>query len=224
MLFRFFSPTRLKKIAAVTGIRNRLVDLLFLALGAGFFAGCGSIFTHDIPRFGIGGHYNEGKEQFLRGRGGDMDKAIAALDSVVNDDPTYKDSLTLLGRAYYNKGNYEVARQVLQRALLVNKEDEIAWLALGLAQLRLGEDEKGIETLQGAITLISKVSRSGYRGFPNWDSKGLVRSYIARSVVDVRKGPGAKASLIRNIETLLARIDDEENYQKQITGIQGRQP
>jgi len=192
-----------------------------LAFGAGSLPGCNP-FTSDIPRFGTGGHYAEGREQFMRGRGGDMDKAVAALDSVVRDDPTYRDSLTLLGRAYYNKGNYEIAKQILQRALLVNKEDEIAWITLGLAQLRLGEDEKGIETLQGAITLVSKVSKSGYRNFPNWDSKGLVRSYVSRSVVDIRKGAEAKPNLIRDCETLLARMDDEENYQRQTTGFQRR--
>jgi len=198
------------------------IGLLLLALSGGFLTGCGDFFHQNIPRFGIGGYYNEGREQFLMGRGGNMDKAVTALDSVVRDDPTYRDSLTLLGRAYYNKGNYEVARQILQRALLVKKDDEIAWIALGIAQLQLGEDEKGIETLQGAITLISKVSQSGYRNFPQWDSKGLVRSYISRSVVEIRKGPEAKASLIRNCETLLSRMDDEENYQKQVTGFQGR--
>ena len=151
-----------------------------------------------------------------------MDKAVTALDAVVRDDPTYRDSLTLLGRAYYNKGNYEIAKQILQRALLVNKEDEIAWVALGLAHLQLAEDDKGVETLQGAITLVSKVSRSGYRNYPNWDSKGLIRSYISRSVVDLRKGPEAKAGLIRDCETLLSRMDDEENYQKQTTDFTRR--
>jgi hypothetical protein len=106
----------------------------------------------------------------------------------------------------------------------VNKDDEIAWMALGLAQLRLGEDEKGIETLQGAITLISKVSKSGYRDFNEWDNKALVRTYISRSAVDVRKGTEAKASLIRNCETLLARMDDEENYQKQTKDFNRRYP
>jgi tetratricopeptide (TPR) repeat protein len=195
---------------------------LLFALSSGILTGCGGMFTDNLPRFGIGGHYNEGKEQFLRGRGGNMDTAITALDSVVRDDPTYRDSLTLLGRAYYNKGNYEVARQILQRALLVNKDDEIAWTALGLAQLQLGEDEKGIETLQGAITLVSKVSKNGYRNFPQWDGKGLVRSYISRSVVDIRKGAEAKPNLIRTCETLLTRMDDEENYQKQTTDFTRR--
>ena len=210
--------------ASGKGVHFAFIGLLFLALGAGLVSGCGERLMDHIPRIGIGGRYNEGREQFLRGRGGNMETAIVALDAVVREDPTYKDSLTLLGRAYYNTGNYEVARQILQRALLVKKDDEIAWMALGLAQLRLGEDEKGIETLQGAITLLSKVSKSGYRDFNEWDNKALVRTYISRSAVDVRKGTEAKASLIRNCETLLARMDDEENYQKQTKDFLGRYP
>jgi len=197
---------------------------LLLALSAGLFSGCSDSVADHVPRFGIGGQYARGKEQFLRGRGGNMEMAIASLDAVVREDPTYKDSLTLLGRAYYNTGNYEIARKILQRALLVNKDDEIAWMALGLAQLRLGEDDKGLETLQGAITLISKVSKRGYRDFNEWDSKALVRTYISRSAIDVRKGTEAKASLIRNCETLLFRMDEEENYQKQTKDFNRRYP
>jgi tetratricopeptide (TPR) repeat protein len=204
---------------AASGFNLPVVLAALVALG-GFLTGCS--FSHDVPRLGIGGQYNEGKDQFMKGRGGNMDIAITALNAVVREDPTYKDSLTLLGRAYYNRGNYEIAKQVLQRALLVNKDDEIAWMALGLAQLQLGEDEKGIETLQGAITLISKVSKTGYRNYPQWDSKGLVRSYISRGVVDIRKGPEAKVSLVRTCETILSRIDDEENYQKHTSEFQRR--
>jgi tetratricopeptide (TPR) repeat protein len=176
--------------------------------------GCGDIFTHDVPRLGTAGHYTEARQQFLKGTGGNMEKAIADLSDIVREDPTYKDSLTLLGRAYYNQGTYETSRQMLQRALRVNKEDEVAWLTLGMAQLRLGEDQKGIETLQGAITLVSKVSKPGYRGYAEWDSKGIVRSYISRSVVEIRKGLDAKPSLLRTCEALLLRMDDEEHFQK----------
>jgi tetratricopeptide (TPR) repeat protein len=204
---------------AAGGFNLPVVLAIVAALG-GFLTGCSV--SHDIPRLGVGGQYNEGKDQFMKGKGGNMDIAITALNAVVREDPTYKDSLTLLGRAYYNRGNYEIAKQVLQRALLVNKDDEIAWMALGLAQLQLGEDEKGVETLQGAITLISKVSKSGYRNYPQWDSKGLVRSYISRSVVDIRKGTEAKVSLVRTCETILSRIDDEENYQKHTAHFQQR--
>src|SRR6185295_14446808 len=106
---------------------------------------------NSIPRFGTGGRYEEGRDQFLRGRGGDMDRAVVALEAVVMADPTYKDSLTYLGRAYYRKGRYQDAFAILQRALAVNKDDEQAWIALGLTQLRLGQTEKGIESLKGGV-------------------------------------------------------------------------
>jgi tetratricopeptide (TPR) repeat protein len=127
--------------------------------------------NHAIPRFGVGGRYEEGREQFLRGRAGDMDTAIAALEYVVSRDPTYKDSLTYLGRAYYAKRRYPEAFAILQRAVAVNKDDEMAWMTLGLAQLRLNQNDKGIETLKGGITLASKVMVDGYKNYIYWDTR-----------------------------------------------------
>ena len=197
---------------ALPGLR---LCALLLALAAAL-AGCGNIFTY-VPRLGTGGRYLEGRHQFLRGRGGDMDTAIEALQAVVKDDPTYKDSMTLLGRAYYRKAYYDISRQLFERALLINKEDEVAWLNLGLAQLRLGQEDAGMETLGGAITLVSKVSRGGspgYRGYQYWDSKGVVRTAISRSVVAYKKGLEEKDGLIRAVEIILLRMDDEENFQR----------
>jgi tetratricopeptide (TPR) repeat protein len=170
--------------------------------------------THAIPRFGISGRYLEGRDQFLRGRGGDMDRAIASLGSVVSDNPTYKDSLTLLGRAYYKKEMYRDAYAILQRAVAVNNEDEIAWVVLGLTQLRLNENEKGLETLKGAITLISKRSVGGYREFQYWDDNNQVRAAIRRCAFAITQGLEAKDNIFRTTEALLARMDEEENYQR----------
>jgi tetratricopeptide (TPR) repeat protein len=194
-----------------------------LILFGPFLFSCGDIFTHPIPRFGIGGRYNEGREQFTRGRGGDMDQAVSALEAVVKEDPMYRDSLTLLGRAYYRKERYQDAMQVLKRALLVNKEDEIAWLTLGMTQVRLGQDERGIETLKGAITLVSKVATRGYRGYPEWDVKGGVRSAISRTAFELTRGAEAKDNILRACDTLFARMDDEEHFQKNVSRAQKRQ-
>ena len=198
------------------------VGTAILSLSLIILTGCG-MGNHPIPRFGIGGKYNEGHEQFTRGRGGDMDLAISSLEAVVKEDPTYKDSLTLLGRAYYRKGRYRDAYQMLQRAVVVNKEDEIAWLALGMTQLQLGDDARAIETLKGGITLVSKVAVSGYRNYPEWDVKGGVRTAIRRSAFEITKGVEAKQEILRSCETLLVRMDDEENYQKNVAPVQYRQ-
>ena len=100
---------------------------------------------------GTGGKYNEAHLELIRGRGANLDKAIGSLQVVVQADPTYKDTLTLLGKAYYRKGRYSDAYAITQRALAVNKDDEIAWLVYGLAQLRVGENAKGLETIKAGL-------------------------------------------------------------------------
>ena len=144
-------------------------------------------------------------------RGSDVGKAIVALESVVRQDPTYRDSLTLLGWAYYRKGRYQDAFQILQRALAINKEDEIAWLVLGLAQLRLGADQDGMNSVKGGITLLGIVSTDGYRGYEQWDRAGVVRSAIRRSVMAIRRrGLDDKKRVIRSVEIALQRVAEEE--------------
>ena len=162
---------------------------------------------------GTGGTYLQGKEEITRRRGGDVDKAIVSLEKVVMQDPTYKDSLTLLGRAYYKKGRFPDAHQVLQRALAVSPSDEIAWLTLGITQLRLNDDDKGIKSLQGGLTLFNRNSVSGYRGFRYWDRAGNVKAATRRAIFVVSKGSEAKREdTIRSIESLLGLIDEEEWY------------
>jgi tetratricopeptide (TPR) repeat protein len=179
--------------------------------------------SQNIPRFGIGGRYEEGRAQFLRGRGGDMDTAIAALESVVTQDPTYKNSLMYLGRAYYNKGRFQDAFAVLQRAVVVDREDEQAWIALGLTQLRLGQNDKGVESLKGGITLANKVMVDGYHNYIYWDTRGLIRASLRRAAFLLIKGAEEKENIIQNTDRLLALIDEEENFQKN-TRIQNTRP
>jgi len=177
----------------------------------------------QIPRFGIGGRYEEGRENFFRGRGGDMDAAVVALESVVSQDPTYKDSLTYLGRAYYRKGRYQDAYAILQRALAVNKDDDLGWIALGLTQLRLGQNEKGVETLKGGITMAYKVMKDGYRDYMYWDTRGLIQGALRRSAFLLTKGVEEKDNIVRETDRLLALVDDEENFQRN-TRIQNTRP
>ena len=169
------------------------------------------------PEFfvGTGGKYNAGKEEIIKQRGADMDKAIINLEAVALEDPTYKDSLTLLGRAYYRRERYNDAKLILQRALVVNQKDEIAWLTLGLTQLRLGENDRGLQSIQGGLTLLSKANQEGYKGHEVWDRGGKVKIAVRRAVVAAQKGleAGTKDSLIRSVEATLSSIDDEEFHQ-----------
>jgi tetratricopeptide (TPR) repeat protein len=178
---------------------------------------------HAVPYFGMGGRYEEGKEQFFRGRAGDMDLAIAALENVVSQDPAYKFSLTYLGRAYYRKGRFQDAYAVLQRAVAVNQDDEMAWMALGLTEMRIGRTDNGIETLKGGITLASKSFVNGYHNWLYFDTRGLIASAIRRSAFLLTKGAEEKANIISDTDRLLALVDDEENFQRS-TRIQNTRP
>jgi tetratricopeptide (TPR) repeat protein len=165
--------------------------------------------------FGLGGKYNEASIELLRGRGGNLEKAIGDLESIVQDDPGYRDSLTLLGKAYYKKGRYHDSFSILQRALVVNKDDEIAWLFYGLTQIKLGDNEKGLETIKGGLTLLGKAMRNNYRDYPAWDPRGTVRASLNRAVFQALKGLQERENLVQVTEILLARIDEEEWFQRQ---------
>ena len=200
----------------------RLLNRLFAAcLLSSVVLSCAC--NHGIPRFGIGGRYEEGKEQFLRGRSGSMEVAITALESVVSQDPTYKDSLTYLGRAYYRTNQLQPAYAVLQRALIVNKDDEMAWMAFGATQLRLGQNDAGIESLKGGITLASKVMVDGYHDLIYFDTRGLIRAEIRRSAFLLTKGIDEKTNIIATTDRLMALVDDEVNFQRN-TRIQNTRP
>jgi len=164
-----------------------------------------------LAGIGTGGKYSEAKEEITRRRGGNADRAIVSLETVVREDPTYRDSLTLLGRAYYMKGRYQDAYQILQRAVKVNREDEIAWMVLGITQLRLGDDEEGLKAVQGGLTLFGRVSTEGYRGYRYWDRAGKVKTTLRRAVNEARKGIEEKENIVRAVENTLAVIDEEES-------------
>jgi len=171
---------------------------------------------------GTGGKYLEARDEVTR-RGGNIDKATQNLEIVVRDDPTccrpYNDSLTLLGRAYYLRNRYGDAKLILQRAVVVNQEDEIGWMVLGITRLQLGEDETGLKEVQGGLTLFSKVSRSGdynypgYRGYRFWDRAGNVRVALRRAVIVAQKEldeRDGRENIIRAVERLIAVADEEE--------------
>jgi tetratricopeptide (TPR) repeat protein len=189
--------------------QTSIISLAFIVV----LSACAS----SLPRWGVGGHYEAGKEEFMRGKAGDMDKAIAALEAVVRENPAYKDSLTLLGRAYYRKTRYEDAVAILQRAVVVRKDDEIAWIVLGAARLRLNQNEQGLEAMKGGITLLSKATVDGYRDYPMWDTRGIIRASIRRTAFILTKEGNTKEELLNEVNTLLARIDDEDNFQRRDT-------
>lgn len=168
-----------------------------------------------MPAAGLAGKYQMGRSLIGKPRGEGVSEAIPYLEEVAKKDPYYKDTLTLLGRAYYNRKRYQEAVWVLQKALEINRKDEVAWMTLGITQLQLDENEKGLDTLKTGLALLNNASRGGYRGYFNWDRAGVVRESIRKTIVQVaEEGLDGKERLIRSTEVLLARLDNEERSQQ----------
>ena len=187
-----------------TKMSRLTLKVMVLALVAAGLAGC-----WRPAGIGVGGKYIDGVNELSKSRrGGDPRKAIVNLQYVVTREPTYLDSLTQLGRAYYHAGRYTAALDVLKRALAVNKNDEIAWLVLGLTQFQRGEDEQGLASYKGGLTLLARATRDGYRDFTAefWDVKGTVRRALRRNISLAREGIRRKSALIVAGEDLLHRI------------------
>ena len=175
-----------------------------------------------LPALGKAGKYRTAKRDLAQPRGAGASTAVPLLEAIVKEDPFYRDTLTLLGRAYYQQRRYQAALQILQRAVLVNKEDEIAWLLLGLTQFRLGNDQQGLESFKGGLSLLyKKATKYGYRGYESWDVNKLVQSSIRRAIFQVQKGGlENKQRLIRSGELILIRIDDEVRDQSTDKAVQ----
>lgn len=185
-----------------------------------FLSGCAVLGSLRLPALGKAGKYRQGKSFLTKPRGAGVNEAVPYFEEIAKKAPTYRNTLALLGRAYYHQRRYQDSLQILQRALAVNKEDEIAWLVSGLARLRLGDEQKGLENFKGGLALLVKVSKSGYMGYDNWDLNGLVRTAIRRAILQaVKNGLGAKERLIRLGDIVLYRIDDEEAYQAGDRGV-----
>lgn len=189
---------------------ERLSRFILGLVTTAFITGCG-LGDLRLPALGMAGKYTMGRAFLIKPRGAGVGEAIPYLEEIAKKDPFYRDTLTLLGRAYYHQGRYQDALQMLLRAVVVNTEDEIAWLVFGLTQLRLDENETGFENLKTGVALVNKVSKNGYRSYVRWDLNGVVRSAIRRTMLIINKdGLAAKEELIRSSELILARMDDEE--------------
>jgi tetratricopeptide (TPR) repeat protein len=125
---------------------------VFFAICA-FLAGCTSL--------EVGGELQSGRRAWFAG---DSETALAYFQSAANKDPNYVYGTALqqgiwsyVGRAEYVVGRLPQARQSLERALSLNKPEDIARLYLGLTLARSGEPQRGLVEIE-----------TGMKGIHNW--------------------------------------------------------
>jgi tetratricopeptide (TPR) repeat protein len=146
---------------------------------------------------GVGGDVFAGRNALQTGRAND---AIGYLARAADADPNYSlpyrvhpGVLTYLGRAYLETGRDREARQTLERAVTIHKDDPLAHLYLGIAMLKTGERERGRKEVEDGLRLIDEtleyINEDRVYGF-FWDPGMQIRN-------DIRG-------------TLAAKLDDAE--------------
>jgi tetratricopeptide (TPR) repeat protein len=134
---------------------------------------------------GVGGDVQAGRNALQTGRPND---AVGYLSRAAEADPNYRlpyrvhpGVLTYLGRAYLETGRDREARQTLERAVTIQKDDPLAHLYLGIAMLKTGERERGRKELEDGLRLIDEtleyINEDRVYGF-FWDPGMQIRNDI----------------------------------------------
>ena len=138
---------------------------------------------------GVSGNVFAGRNALQTGRPND---AIGYLTQAADADPNYRlpyriqpGVLTYLGRAYLETGRDAEARQTLERAVKLHKDDPLAHLYLGIAMLKTGERESGRKEVEDGLRLIDDtleyIAEDRVYGF-FWDPAMQIRNDVRRTL------------------------------------------
>jgi len=85
---------------------------------------------------------------------GELDKAIACFQKVLEINPDYISARYNLSLAYKGKKNYELARRELKTIVDKYPRHELAWLSLGEVLMELKKYGDAVEALDRTIVLV----------------------------------------------------------------------
>jgi len=150
---------------------------------------CFSVLLFISGCSGVGSDVQAGRNALQTGRAND---AIGYLTRAADADPNYKipyriraGVLGYLGRAYLETGKDTEARQTLERAVNLDKDDPFAHLYLGIALLKTGERERGRKEVEDGLRAIDDtleyIAEDRVYGF-YWDPGMEIRNDIRKSL------------------------------------------
>jgi tetratricopeptide (TPR) repeat protein len=200
------------------GEANRLPALLLIIL----LAGCAALAT--------GGQFQSGRRALL---GGDAESAVGYFNAVADTNPNYVNVIqnyresvwTYLGRAQYETKRYPEARKSLERALSLDRDDQIAKLYLGLTLLRTGDQSAGLKQVEsgmkGLYDWIEYMNRTQpHQAF--WDPSFQIRKQIDQTLSSIGSKDAGSETLIADagwvgkmFEEELDKVRDDERRQFQ---------
>src|SRR5262245_33986215 len=190
----------------------------------GLLSGCAS--------YQVGGQFQSGRRALLVN---DPQSALSYFLAVANSDPNfvyrsmyYSEGIwTYVGRTQYATGKLAEARQSLERALSMDKDDNLARLYLGLTLWRLGDNARGLKEIEAGMLGLHDWLEYIDRTRPSegyWDPAREIRTAIEKDLDRISAKDFDREQLVANGEWLgqkmeneidKAREDERRRYQRE---------
>lgn len=90
------------------------------------------------------------------------DRALAALEALLREDPGHSRARSIVGFLYAEKGRYADAIAAFERALALVPDDAATLFNLGFALQKAGRHESAIEPLGRAVEINPSLDRAWY--------------------------------------------------------------
>ena len=188
---------------------KKVADLICLSI-IFFLSACAS--------FQTAGQVQSGRRALLLN---DSEQALAYFQQAAQSNPGYvfeavwfrEGIWTYVGRAQYATGRLQAARQSLERALSMNKDDSLARIYLGLTRIRGEEDrssglkelETGLRDLHGWLEYMTASRPLG----PFWDPLREIRTEIEKDLALISTKDMDWQKLIESGEWIGQKMEDE---------------
>ena len=175
-----------------------------------FVSGCASLH--------VGSDVAAGRRAMLAGHN---EAALAYFQKAALADPNYRYGtalqqgiLSYVGRSEYAIGRLPQARETLEKALSVNRDEDIARLYLGLTLARSGDRQRGLKEIEGGmkgihgwLDYINEAHRFSFGQF--WDPAKEIRSAIRQDLAIMSGREFDMQKLIASGEWIGQRMEEE---------------
>jgi len=190
-----------------------LSSLGFLPLVA-ILSGCTALWT--------GSQFAAGRQAYLAGNN---DLALSYFQSAAQTDPNYswlgfisrQGVWSYVGRTEYATGKLPQARESLEKALSMRKDEELARLYLGLTLTRTGDRPQGLKAIGDAMKGIYDASEYVTQNFRwtwgrFWDPSREIRSACQDNLAMLSGKDVDLERLVANGEWLGKRVEQEIDW------------
>jgi tetratricopeptide (TPR) repeat protein len=164
---------------------------------------------------------------------GDPESAVGYFQSVADTNPGYVNVIqnyregvwTYLGRSQYEAKRYPEARKSLERALSMDKNDQMARLYMGFTMIRTGDVSTGAREVEGAMKGLYDWIEYMNRTRPHqafWDPSFQIRKTIDQTLAAMSAKDSSPQQMLADAEWVgktfeeeLDKVRDDERRQFQ---------